>query len=48
VHLDHGRGYAHPESIARNRSIRRHTREHRITRTDYGIDSRQEQLAESS
>ena len=39
VHLDHGRGYAHPESIARNRSIREHTRKHRITRTDYGIES---------
>ena len=48
VHLDHGRGYARPESIARNRSIRRHTRENRITRTDHGIDSGLEQLAESS
>lgn len=48
VHLDHGRGYARPESIARNRSIRQHTREHRVTRTDYGIDSNQEQPAETS
>ena len=38
VHLDHGRGYAHPESIARNRSIRAHTRRHRVTRTEYGIE----------
>jgi len=38
VHLDHGRGYASPESIAKNKGIRRHTREHRITRTDHGID----------
>lgn len=38
VHLDHGRGYARPESIAKNRSIRKYTREHRVTRTDYGIE----------
>jgi len=38
VHLDHGRGYASPESIAKNKGIRGHTREHRITRTDHGID----------
>ena len=37
VHLDHGRGYARPESIAKNRAIRKHTREHGVTRTDYGI-----------
>ncbi len=37
VHLDHGRGYARPESIAKNREIRRYTREHRVTRTPYGI-----------
>lgn len=40
VHLDHGRGYARPESIARNREIRRHTRRHRVTRTEFGIDSK--------
>ena len=39
VHLDHGRGYARPESIARNREIRRHTRRFRVTRTAFGIDS---------
>ncbi len=39
VHLDHGRGYARPESIAKNREIRRHTRQQRLTRTEYGIDS---------
>ena len=38
VHLDHGRGYARPESIARNRAIRKHTRAMKVTRTDYGID----------
>ena len=48
VHLDHERGYASPESIARNSSIRRHTREHRSTRTDFGIDSGLEHLAEHS
>ncbi len=37
AHLDHGRGYARPESIAKNRAIREHTRQHRVTRTDYGI-----------
>lgn len=39
VHLDHGRGYARPESIAKNRAIRKHTRQHKITRTEYGIES---------
>ena len=38
VHLDHGRGYARPESIAKNRSIREHTRKHRVTRTEFGIE----------
>jgi len=38
AHLDHGRGYAHPESIASNRAIRKHTREQRITRTEFGIE----------
>ena len=38
VHLDHGRGYARPESIAKNRAIRKHTRENGITRTDFGIE----------
>jgi glycosyltransferase involved in cell wall biosynthesis len=42
VHLDHGRSYARPESIANNRTIRKHTREHKITRTEYGIDTTQE------
>ena len=48
VHLDHGRGYARPESIARNRDIRRHTHENKITRTDHGIEPVQQQPAESS
>ncbi len=48
VHLDHGRGYARAESIAKNRSIRKHTRRHKITRTDFGIEPVVEQLAESS
>jgi len=39
VHLDHGRGYARPESIAKNRAIREQTRRQRVTRTEYGIDS---------
>ncbi len=48
VHLDHGRGYARPESIARNKAIRQHTRQNRLTRTEFGIDSSRERLAESS
>ncbi|MDH3760536.1 MAG: glycosyltransferase family 2 protein [Gammaproteobacteria bacterium] len=48
VHLDHGRGYARPESISKNRSIRKHTREQGITRTDYGIDSNPQQNATAS
>ncbi|MCP4469935.1 MAG: glycosyltransferase [Gammaproteobacteria bacterium] len=48
VHLDHGRGYARPESIAKNRAIRKHTREHKITRTDYGIEKATEVNRESS
>ncbi len=46
VHLDHGRGYARPESIEKNRKIRKHTRQHRIKRTEYGIDSQVETPAE--
>ena len=38
VHLDHGRGYARPESIAKNRAIRKHTRKQKITCTEYGIE----------
>ena len=39
AHLDHGRGYARPESIEKNRAIREQTRKQRITRTEFGIDS---------
>jgi glycosyltransferase involved in cell wall biosynthesis len=46
VHLDHGRGYAHPESIAKNQAIRRHTRKHKITRTEFGIETTQEAKAQ--
>ena len=48
VHLDHGRGYARPESIARNRQIRRETRDKGITRTAYGIEPAGQQVAEPS
>ena len=48
VHLDHGRGYARPESIAKNRAIRKHTRDNRITRTDYGIENPGSSNLESS
>jgi hypothetical protein len=39
VHLDHGRGYAHPESIAKNRGIRQQTHGNKVTRTDFGIET---------
>lgn len=37
VHLDHKRGYRTQESIEKNRSIRRETRQSGRTRTAYGI-----------
>lgn len=38
VHLDHPRGYARPESIAKNQAIRAETRRMKIRRTLYGIE----------
>jgi glycosyltransferase involved in cell wall biosynthesis len=38
VHLDHARGYARPESIAKNRAIRRETRGSGVRRTEHGVD----------
>ena len=37
VHLDHPRGYARPESIAKNRTIRAETKAKGITKTAFGI-----------
>ncbi len=37
LHLDHGRGYATPESIAKNKAIRKQTRTRGVQRTPYGI-----------
>ncbi|MCE2612692.1 glycosyltransferase family 2 protein [Flavobacteriaceae bacterium D16] len=37
VHLDHKRGYKTPESIAKNKAIRKETRNKRLAWTDYGI-----------
>jgi glycosyltransferase involved in cell wall biosynthesis len=37
VHLDHGRGYKTPESMAKNKAIRLHTRQAVVTRTPFGI-----------
>ena len=48
VHLDHGRGYARPESIAKNRAIRKHTRDNRVTRTEFGIEQSPEAAARTS
>ena len=38
VHLDHGREYARPDSIAKNKKIRQHTRSNKVTRTEFGIE----------
>ena len=48
VHLDHGRGYARPESIAKNREIREHTRKNHVTRTEFGIIQDSRHLPESA
>lgn len=37
LHLDHARGYATPESINKNRNIRKATRDEKKKWTDYGI-----------
>ena len=37
VHLDHSRGYAKPDSIAKNKSIRAQTKRNKVTRTAHGI-----------
>lgn len=38
LHLDHSRGYRTQESIDKNRSIRKNTRDNKVTRTPYGIE----------
>ncbi len=38
VHLDHARAYARPDSIAKNRAIRRQTRGEGIRRSLHGLD----------
>lgn len=37
IHLDHKRGYKTPESIAKNKAIRKETRNRKKVWTDYGI-----------
>lgn len=37
IHLDHKRGYKTPETIAKNKAIRKKTVEKKITRTPFGI-----------
>jgi glycosyltransferase involved in cell wall biosynthesis len=37
IHLDHGRGYRTPASLAKNQAIRAATRAQRLVRTPYGI-----------
>jgi len=48
VHLDHKRGYAKPESIQKNRAIRKHTRKEKITKTECGITQMLEQSEENA
>lgn len=38
LHLDHSRDYAKPEKLAFNNEIRRHTRESKSERTEFGIN----------
>jgi glycosyltransferase involved in cell wall biosynthesis len=42
VHLDHKRGYKTPESIAKNKAIRKHTRDSKTSWTPYGIEKKAE------
>lgn len=37
LHLDHDRGYVGPDDLENNRQIRQQTRQHRSTRTAFGI-----------
>ncbi|NAS32781.1 glycosyltransferase [Flavobacteriaceae bacterium R38] len=37
IHLDHERGYITPESVIKNRKIRKNTRDNKVKRTAYGI-----------
>ena len=37
IHLDHKRGYKTPESIAKNKAIRKETRDRKLNYTPYGI-----------
>lgn len=37
IHLDHKRGYKTPETIAKNKAIRKNTVENKITKTAFGI-----------
>lgn len=39
VHLEHGRGYRKPGMKEKNDAIRRHTRQARVLRTEFGIDA---------
>ncbi|SHF74310.1 N-terminal domain of galactosyltransferase [Flavobacterium segetis] len=39
IHLDHSRGYVNEQALAKNKAIRKSTRENKIIITDRGIDS---------
>lgn len=38
LHLDHPRGYKTKASIEKNLAIRKHTKQHKLTKTDFGIE----------
>ncbi|WP_010521744.1 glycosyltransferase family 2 protein [Aquimarina agarivorans] len=38
LHLDHPRGYKTKESLDRNLAIRKHTKDHKVIKTRYGIE----------
>ncbi|HAB79217.1 MAG TPA: glycosyl transferase family 2, partial [Glaciecola sp.] len=38
IHLDHARGYVKPEMIAKNKAIRKYTKENKVLRTPFGIE----------
>lgn len=38
LHLDHNRPYVNQEALAKNKAIRKQTKENRLTRTAYGIE----------
>lgn len=42
VHLDHKRGYKHPELVAENKALRIQTKKNKVKKTEYGINQLKE------